>query len=385
MHGHEFGIGRALKRAVVISRRRQEIGRELFMIRLGYKLSSEEFGPADLVRFAVRAEAAGFEFALISDHFHPWTDRQGESPFVWTVLGAIANATTRLRVGTAVTCPTIRVHPAIIAQAAATTAALMEGRFSLGLGSGENLNEHIVGRGWPSPDIRLEMLTEAVDVVRLLWEGGNKSFHGRYYTVEDARLYTLPKSTPTLMIAASNPGAAALAGRAGDAMINTEVESTLLRAFTDAGGGGKPRFIEMTVCWAKDERQARKTAHAVWGLAALEGMLFTELPTPALFESALKPISEDAVAEAVVCGPDARQYIKKITEAQQAGYSHVCLHQVGPAQEAFLAFCEREILPAFVRPHAPRARRRSGRASRKRTLANRKRPPRTKAARRPRK
>ena len=179
------------------------------MIELGYKLSSEEFGPADLVRYAVGAERAGFRFALISDHFHPWTDRQGQSPFVWTVIGAIANATTRLRLGTAVTCPTIRVHPAIIAQAAATTAALMKGRFFLGLGTGENLNEHVIGRGWPSPDVRLEMLAEAIKAMRLLWEGGAQSFHGRYYTVEDARLYTLPDRRPDLMIAASNPGAAA--------------------------------------------------------------------------------------------------------------------------------------------------------------------------------
>jgi coenzyme F420-dependent glucose-6-phosphate dehydrogenase len=173
------------------------------MVHLGYKLSSEEFGPTDLVRFAARAGGAGFDFALISDHFHPWTDRQGESPFVWSVLGAIAHGTRRLRVGTAVTCPTIRVHPAIIAQAAATMAALMKGRFFLGVGSGENLNEHVVGRGWPSPVVRLAMLEEAVRVIRLLWDGGTQSFHGRFYTVEDARLYTLPDEPPALMIAAN--------------------------------------------------------------------------------------------------------------------------------------------------------------------------------------
>jgi G6PDH family F420-dependent oxidoreductase len=347
------------------------------MIRLGYKLSSEEFGPADLVRLAAHAERAGFEFALISDHFHPWTDRQGESPFVWSVLGAIADATTRLRVGTAVTCPTIRIHPAIIAQAASTTAALMKGRFFLGVGTGENLNEHVVGRGWPSPDVRLAMLAESLDVLRLLWEGGTKSFHGRYFTVEDARLYSLPEKPPPLMIAASKPGAAALAGRAGDAMINTEVEGDLIRGFEDAGGGDKPRYVEMTVCWAKDERRARKTAHEVWALAGLEGMLFTELPTPALFEAAMKPVTEDAVAEAVVCGPDASRYVEKIREAEQAGYTHVCLHQVGPAQEGFLDFCAREVLPAFggrsATRRGPRAVRRSvrGAVGRKRTATRR--------------
>jgi coenzyme F420-dependent glucose-6-phosphate dehydrogenase len=328
------------------------------MMHLGYKLSSEEFGPTDLVRFAIRADQAGFDFALISEHFHPWTDRQGQSPFVWSVLGAIANATTRLQVATAVTCPTIRVHPAIIAQAAATTAALMEGRFFLGVGTGENLNEHIVGRGWPAPDVRLEMLKEAIDVLRLLWAGSMQSFHGRYYTVEDARLYTLPTEPPRLMIAASNPGAAELAGRAGDAMVNTEVEGELVRCFKAAGGDDKPRFVEITVCWARDERTAQKTARDVWALAALEGMLFTELSTPALFESALKPITEDSVAEAVVCGPDPRRYIEKIKKAREVGYTHVCLHQVGPQQHEFIAFCERELLPAF------RDERASGRARR---------------------
>jgi G6PDH family F420-dependent oxidoreductase len=332
------------------------------MIRLGYKLSSEEFGPADLVRLAVRAESAGFEFALVSDHYHPWTDRQGESPFVWTVLGAIADATTRLRVGTAVTCPTIRIHPAVVAQAAATTAALMGGRFFLGVGTGENLNEHVVGRGWPSPDVRLAMLEEAVKILRLLWEGGTKSFHGRYYTVEDARIYTLPEKPPALMIAASKPGAAELAGRTGDAMINTQVERDLVDRFESAGGGGRPRYVEMTVCWAKDERRARKTARAVWALAALDGMLFTELPTPALFEAAMRPITEDAVAEAVVCGSDAGRWIAKIREAEAAGYTHVCLHQVGAEQEGFLDFCRREILPRFGRraAGARAARRREG-------------------------
>jgi G6PDH family F420-dependent oxidoreductase len=319
------------------------------MIDLGYKLSSEEFGPADLVRYAVGAERAGFRFALISDHFHPWTDRQGQSPFVWTVIGAIANATTRLRLGTAVTCPTIRVHPAIVAQAAATTAALMKGRFFLGLGTGENLNEHVIGRGWPSPDVRLEMLDEAIKAMRLLWEGGAQSFHGRYYTVEDARLYTLPDRPPDLMIAASNPGTAELAGRDGEAMINTEPEADLITRFKRAGGSDKPCYVEMTVCWAKDERRARRTAHEIWGLAGLAGMLFTELSMPSHFEAALEPVSEDKVAEAIICGPDTTRYVDAIRKAEATGYSHVCLHQVGPDQKGFLDFCQRQLFPALRR------------------------------------
>lgn len=342
------------------------------MVEVGYKLSSEEFGAPDLVRFATRAEDAGFDFALISDHYHPWTDRQGESPFVWSALGAIAHATTRIRVGTAVTCPLLRVHPAIIAQAAATTATLMDGRFFLGLGTGENLNEHVVGHGWPSPDVRLHMLEEAITVLKLLWKGETSSFHGCHYTVEDARIYSIPREPITLMIAASKSKAAELAGRVGEAIINTEVDAKLLARFEKAGGKKKQRFVEMSVCWAETERRARKTAHEIWGLAALEGMLFTELPTPALFEAALKPISEDAVAEAVICGPEVRRYVEKIQKAAEAGYTHVCLHQVGPDQEKFIDFCQQEILPA-LRPGKAQHRRTAGPQSRRARAARRKR------------
>jgi G6PDH family F420-dependent oxidoreductase len=315
------------------------------MTELGYKLSSEEFGAPDLVRHAVRAEEAGFGFALISDHFHPWTDRQGQSPFVWGVLGAIAQATKHLRVGTAVTCPTIRIHPAIVAQAAATAATLMPGRFFLGLGTGENLNEHVLGDKWPPGEVRLEMLEEALEELRLLWEGGEKSHRGKHYTVEDARLYSLPDAPPELMVAASKPGAADLAGRLGDAMINTEVSPELIERFQASGGKRKPLYIELGVCWAKDEREARKTAHEVWSLAALPGPLMTELAQPAHFEAAFGTITEDAVAEAVVCGPDPERHVAAIEKAARAGYTHVCVHQVGSDQEGFFRFYEEQVLP----------------------------------------
>lgn len=336
------------------------------MVEIGYKLSSEEFGPRDLVRFASRAEAAGFGFALISDHFHPWTDRQGQSPFVWTALGAIAQATRRLRVGTAVTCPTIRMHPALVAHAAATAGALMGERFFLGVGTGENLNEHVVGRGWPSPDVRLEMLEEAIMVIRLLWKGGFKSHRGTHFTVEDARLYTLPERPPAIMVAASQPGAAELAGRLGDAMINTDVEPDLIARFRAGGAADDaPRHVELSVCWAADERRARRTAHEVWALSALGGPLFTELPMPSHFEAAFEPITEEMVAEKVVCGPDPRRYLAAVEQAAKAGYTHVCLHQIGPEQAGFMDFCAREILPALgeetTRRRRPAARARSAR------------------------
>ncbi|HEU5098884.1 MAG TPA: TIGR03557 family F420-dependent LLM class oxidoreductase, partial [Roseiflexaceae bacterium] len=207
-------------------------------VKLGYAMSSEEHTPNDLVRHARLAEEAGFTFALISDHFHPWVDAQGHSPFVWSVIGAIAHTTERLELGTGVTCPTIRIHPAIIAHASATVAAMMPGRFFLGVGTGENLNEHILGDRWPPHDIRLEMLEEAVEVIRLLWQGGSQSHHGKHYTVENARLYTLPDQLPRIVVAAAGPRAAEAAGRFGDGLCSTAPEAKVVKEYTDAGGKG---------------------------------------------------------------------------------------------------------------------------------------------------
>ena len=331
------------------------------MIELGYKLSAEEFPARDLVSWAQRAEAAGFQFALISDHFHPWTTKQGQSPFVWSVLGAIAHATERLHVGTAVTCPTMRIHPALVAQAAATTATLMPDRFFLGLGTGENLNEHVVGLGWPPGDVRLEMLEEALEVIRLLWQGGVQNHRGSYYTVENAQLFSLPERLPEVMLAASKPGAAALAGRSADAIINTQVNAKLVQQFAAAGGEGKPAFVELSVCWADDEKQARRTAHEVWALAALGDPLFTELAQPSHFEAAFKPIGEELVADSVVCGPDPEAHVAKIRAAERAGYTHACVHQIGPDQEGFFASTSARYCRGWVpRDASPRCRARSG-------------------------
>jgi coenzyme F420-dependent glucose-6-phosphate dehydrogenase len=223
----------------------------------GYALSCEEHGPSDLVRFASQAEEAGFEFAMISDHFHPWTDAQGESPFVWSVIGGISQGTERLRLGTGVTCPTIRTHPAIVAHAAATSAALMPGRFFLGVGTGENLNEHVVGQGWPAPDERLAMLEEAIEVMRLLWQGGEQTHRGEFYDVEQARLYTLPERPVEIAVAAAKPNAAELAGRLGDAFINTAADQAIVQRFESAGGRGKPRYGQITGCWRRAKRKER--------------------------------------------------------------------------------------------------------------------------------
>src|SRR5215216_337005 len=228
------------------------------MPELGYALSCEEHGPLALARNAARAERAGFSFALISDHFHPWTDRQGESPFVWAVIGAIAQATERLRLGTGVTCPTIRMHPAIVAHASATAAVMMGGRFFLGVGSGENLNEHVLGDRWPPVRDRLDMLEEAVEIIRELWTGKLSSHRGRHYEVANARLYTVPDQPPPVMVAAGGEAAAELAGRIGDGLVLASPSEDTAKKFAESGGEGKPRYGQCHVCWAQAEAEASK-------------------------------------------------------------------------------------------------------------------------------
>ena len=317
------------------------------MASLGYALSSEEHDPLALVRNAVAAEDAGFEFALISDHFHPWIELHPHSSFVWGVLGAIAQATDTLEVGTGVTCPTIRIHPAIIAHAAATAACLMPGRFFLGVGTGENLNEHILGQRWPEWDVRVEMLEEAVEIIRELWKGEVTSHHGRHYTVENARIFTLPDELPPIHVAASGPRMAERAGRMADGLIGTGPDRDLLDTYRQAGGDG-PRYGQVTVCWAESEAEARRTAHRWWPTAALHGEVSQELPNPAQFTELVSSITEDQVAEAIPCGPDPAVHLEHIQAYVDAGYSHVYLHQVGPDQAGFIEFAKRELLPAIT-------------------------------------
>lgn len=315
------------------------------MVEIGYALSCEEHLPNDLVRNAARAEEVGFSFAMISDHFHPWTDSQGQSPFVWSVIGGIAHATSKIRLATGVTCPIVRIHPAIIAQAAATSAAMMPGRFVLGVGTGENLNEHILGERWPSASVRREMLGESIDVMRRLWQGGFQSFRGTHYEVENARLYTLPSEPVPVWIAASGSRSAKLAGELGDGLISTSADADLVQTYRASGGGESPIVGQYACCWAATEDEARKTAHAYWPNGAIGGELGQELPLPRHFEQAAELVSPDDVAEAVICGPDPAPHLAKIREYQDAGFDHVYVHQVGPDQEGFLQFFEREVMP----------------------------------------
>ena len=315
------------------------------MTEFGLALSSEEHPPNDLVRLAQRAEETGFEFAMISDHFHPWADAQGQSPFVWSVIGGIAQATERIRLGTGVTCPTIRIHPAIIAQAAATSAAMMEGRFFLGLGTGENLNEHVVGEGWPAPDERLAMLEEAIEVLRLLWQGGYQTHRGDFFDVEQARLYTLPDEPPDIAVAAAKPLAAALAGRAADAFINTAPDPEPIEKFESSGGKGKPKYGQITGCWADSEQEGAKIACEVWPNAALSGDLGYELPLPLHFEQATEDVTPEDLAESIPCGPDADRWLEDIRKYDETGYTHIYFHQIGRDQEGFLRFWKEELEP----------------------------------------
>ena len=312
---------------------------------LGYALSSEEHAPNRLVENARRAEEAGFEFALISDHYHPWVDAQGHAPFVWSVIGGIAHATERLRLGTGVTCPMIRTHPAIIAQAAATSACMMPGRFFLGVGSGENLNEHILGDHWPAPDERLEMLEESVEVMRLLWQGGYQTHRGKHYTVESARIYDVPDDGVEIYVAAAAPQAAELAGKIGDALISVAPDEEIVERFESGGGKGKPRYGQVMVCYAESEEKARKIVHEIWPNGAIEGDLSQELPLPKHFEQASGMVSEDDVCEGVACGPDPEKHFEVIRKMADAGFDHVYVHQIGHEQEDFFRFYEREIMP----------------------------------------
>jgi coenzyme F420-dependent glucose-6-phosphate dehydrogenase len=323
-------------------------------VRFGYALSSEEHRPRDLVANAARAEAAGFDFAMLSDHFHPWLDRQGQSPFAWSVLGGIAQATDRITVGTGVTALSVRIHPAILAQAAATVGDMLPGRFWFGVGTGENLNEHILGDAWPEHATRAAMLEEAVEVIRRLWTGELIDHHGDFYDVSRARIYTLPETLPPILIAASGEESAKIAGRIGNGLITTAPDRKLLKAFGSKG----PKIAQVTVCWAKSEAAARKTALDWWPTAAIPGDNSTELPLPSSFEGLVPLVTEDAIAEKVACGPDPAAHAAAVKPYLDAGFDHVYIHQVGPDQAGFIDFAERELLPR-LRGDRPKARRKA--------------------------
>jgi G6PDH family F420-dependent oxidoreductase len=312
-------------------------------MKIGYFLSCEEFAPRDLIEQAKRAEQAGFHALWISDHYHPWNDEQGHSAFVWSVIGALSEAT-GLPVTTGVTCPTVRIHPAIVAQAAATSAVMLEGRFNLGVGSGEALNEHILGDRWPEADVRLEMLEEAVEVMRLLWEGGQRSHHGRHYTVENARVYDLPERPPPVLVSGFGPKAVRLAAKIGDGFCTTAPDEEAIGLYRSEGGRG-PVHAGTKVCFMADEDEAMKTVLRLWPNEGLPGELAQVLPTPAHFEQACELVRPDDVSSPV--GPDLEKHAASLQQYADAGVDELFVQQIGPEQDAFFTTWAREMLPRF--------------------------------------
>jgi G6PDH family F420-dependent oxidoreductase len=316
--------------------------------RLGYWLSSEEHPASRLVEHAVAAEGHGFETAMISDHFHPWTKEQGQSPFVWATLGAIAHATEQLEVGTGVTAPTHRMHPVVVAHAAATTASMMPGRFFLGVGTGERLNEHVSGGAWPPAGVRREMLREAVGVIRQLFDGKNVNHRGEHFTVENAQLFSLPDAPPPIFMAGGGRRSAALAGEVADGFIGVAPTPETVDAFEANGGRGKRKLAQLHVCVDEDESKARKTALHYWPQAAIGGTVLNELARPSEFEQVARLVTEDAVADAVVCGGDPARHMAAIGRYASAGFDTVYIHQVGPDQEVMMQFYRDEIFPRLT-------------------------------------
>ncbi|HEX7100666.1 MAG TPA: TIGR03557 family F420-dependent LLM class oxidoreductase [Acidimicrobiia bacterium] len=316
-------------------------------ISYGLTLSSEEHPPGRLVELAVVAEQNGFDFVSISDHFHPWIREQGHSPFVWSVLGAIAQATDSIEVGVGVTCPIMRIHPAILAQATATTAGLLGGRFVWGVGSGEALNEQILGDAWPAAEVRLEMLEEAIELIRLLWKGESTTYRGSYFWAVDATIFDPPPQDIPVVVSAFGPQAAQLAARIGDGLWTTGTGGEPVDIHRDSGGKG-PVYAQLTLCWAEDRDDAVETAHRIWPNTAVPGQLSQDLRTPAHFEMATELVTPEKIAESIPCGPDPEPLLESVAKAVDGGIDHIYFHQIGDDQEGFVAFFEKEI-----RPHLP--------------------------------
>jgi G6PDH family F420-dependent oxidoreductase len=312
-------------------------------MRIGYFLSCEEYTPAQLVEQAVAAEEAGFDALWISDHFHPWNDEQGQSPFVWGVIGALSQAC-RLPVTTAVTCPTVRTHPAIVAHAAATAAVQLDGRFVLGVGSGEALNEHVLGDVWPSANTRLDMLEEAVEVIRALWTGEEVTRSGPHYSVDTARIYTLPEHPPPVYVSGFGPKATSVAARIGDGYISTKTDAELLEQFKSESGG-KPAMAGTKVAYAPSEDEGVDLAHRIWANAGLPGELAQVLPSPRHFEQASELVTRASTASSVAAGPDPKVHLESVREYVDVGYDEVYVANMGPHYRDMIRMFGEQVLP----------------------------------------
>ncbi|MEV1144972.1 TIGR03557 family F420-dependent LLM class oxidoreductase [Micromonospora sp. NPDC049799] len=306
-------------------------------MQIGYKLAAEGYGPQEMIRQAVRAEQVGFDFVEMSDHYHPWLEAQGHSSFAWSVLGAIAAKTGTLGLATGVTCPTVRYHPAIIAQAAATLALVSDGRFTLGVGAGERLNEHVVGQGFPSVRGRHERLREALEIIRLLWQGGYQSYDGRHLHLEDARVFDLPETPPVIAVAASGRSSATLAAELGDGLFVTEPKDSIVEHYRKAGGRG-PRYAEVPMAWATDDRQAVEAVLQTSRWMVTGWKVMSELPNPVNFDAASGYVEERHVRELFSIGPDPEVHVAAVRRYVEAGYDHIVLQNAGPDPDGFLDF-----------------------------------------------
>jgi G6PDH family F420-dependent oxidoreductase len=318
------------------------------MVQIGYTMMTEQAGPRELVDHVVRAEQVGFDFSVISDHYFPWLDAQGHASYAWSVLGAAAWATSRIPLMTYVTCPTMRYHPAVVAQKAATVQLLSQGRFRLGLGAGEHLNEHVVGGGWPPVDVRHEMLEEALEIIRGLFAGGYVNHHGTHFDVESAKLWDLPDRPPPIGVAASGDQSCALAGRLADLLIAVEPDTALLESFARHGGSGKPRVGQLPVSYDPDRETAVARAHDQFRWFSGGWKVNSELPGTAGFEAATRFVRPEDVAAGIPCGDDVEEFVAAVRPYAEAGFTEVALVQVGgDAQYPFLDWVEKRLLPAL--------------------------------------
>jgi G6PDH family F420-dependent oxidoreductase len=317
-------------------------------MQLGYTMMTEQAGPKDLVSHVVGAEEVGFDFAVSSDHYFPWLDEMGHAPHAWTVLGAAAQATSRIPLMTYVTCPSFRYHPAVVAQKAATLQLLSDGRFTLGLGAGENLNEHVVGAGWPPADVRQEMLVEAIQVISDLFDGGYTNFRGEHFDVESAKLFDLPEKRVPIGVAVSGPQSCQIAGELADAMIAVEPDAELGEQFDAAGGAGKPRIGQMPICYDTDRDAAVTRAHSLFRWFGLGWKVNAELPGTQAFDSASQFVREEDVAGSIPCGDDVDAVVAAAQAYADAGFTHLALVQIGgDAQAPFLDWTRRQLAPAW--------------------------------------
>jgi G6PDH family F420-dependent oxidoreductase len=321
---------------------------EKTMTQLGYVMMCEQTPPKQLVHDVVRAEWLGFDFSAISDHYFPWLEDQGHSPYAWSVLGAVAQATERIPLMTFVTCPIMRYHPAVVAQKAATMAILSDERFTLGLGAGENLNEHVTGEGWPSVDVRHAMFAEAVEIIDRLFDGGYVTYRGAHLSAYRAKLYDRPDRRVPIAMAGSGKRSLELAARHGDALVAVQPDSDLVSAFDEKAGAGKPKYGQVAVCYGPDAQEAAEYAARLWGWMLPGWAVLSELPGPTGFAAYTRLVGPEDIAEQVPCGPDPEPYVEAVRRYRDAGFTHVALLQIGrDRQDAFFDFAEKELLPAL--------------------------------------